>query len=144
MGCLCGMLGGLGGYFGTPWANFATSVGYFGSSWGTYGVPWWQFRLSSGWWSCFDVTVSHFRPTGNLCDALCRLGVSLWIVGEFWEPFWNVLGYTCIVCGLLRVVLGYICGALVAFWAIIGLVFGEAGFKIGATIEGTKYTKIIP
>ena len=27
---------------------------------------------------------------------------------------------------------------------IIGLVFGEAGFKIGATIEGTKYTKIIP
>jgi len=24
------------------------------------------------------------------------------------------------------------------------LVFGEAGFKIGATIEGTKYTKIIP
>ena len=26
----------------------------------------------------------------------------------------------------------------------IGLVLGEAGFKIGATIEGTKYTKIIP
>lgn len=27
---------------------------------------------------------------------------------------------------------------------VIGLVFGQAGFRVGATIEGIKYTRIIP
>ena len=27
---------------------------------------------------------------------------------------------------------------------VIAVVFGQAGFRVGATLEGTKYTRILP
>ena len=88
LGCPSGLLGGFGIILDRLGLILQCQWSASGRLGVHLGVSWWHLVPSWGcfWRSrvvCFDAAVTHLRPSGTLCAALCRLGVSLWIVGRF-------------------------------------------------------------
>ena len=69
----------------------------------------------------FDATVTHFQPSGTLCAALGRPGVSVWILGLFWVHFVALWANLQCLGGCFGRLGGTSGGVLVAYLLILGL-----------------------